>query len=246
MSLKIKLYFHSRMGLVRVVSLVVLMCLTSLALGENSSLFDEGENWELEYNKDGIEVYTRGISQQPIKAVKARVVIRSDLKSVASVLANVELLPSWISVLESSELLKAPDVAGKSLTYMVSDLPWPVKNRDALYVNHMRYNEYHGEVIRYSSIIVDELTKAKNPSYVRMPESEARWRARNLQDGNIEVELIAHADPGGAIPKWFANLVVIQAPKKTLTNLRDLLESGNYSQKLRYVSKDIFGYEVGL
>jgi len=47
---------------------------------------------------------------------------------------------------------------------------------------------------------------------VRIRESSAAWKINKLSNGKLRMELTSHAEPGGNIPKWLANMVVLQLP----------------------------------
>ena len=223
---------------------VVFLTLLSSVASARDPLFTGGENWVLTYDKDDIKIYTKHLKGQAVKAVKSVTKIKTNLESVATAITDADSLSSWFPYLKSSELLRAPNHEGESYTYIISSLPWPIKNRDILYKNKISYNENKTAIYFYSNVVMDEKLKAKNGNLVRVPASEALWRAKVLDEKTVEVELYAHADPGGSIPKWFTNLVVIQAPKKSLNNLRSYLESLDPSKEEPFDSLKVFGEEV--
>ena len=60
---------------------------------------------------------------------------------------------------------------------------------------------------------------------VRIPRLQAGWTVTPIAPGETEIRLDGQADPGGSIPVWVANMVVVELPEMTLKNLRRLLEN---------------------
>lgn len=229
---------------------IILPLLLSILISQSASahdpLFSQGEDWKLSYDKNNLEIYTKRLDGHPVKAVKGVTRIKTNLESVATAITDADSLSSWFPYMKSSELLQAPDIQGHSYTYIISNLPWPIKDRDVLYANKITYNEDMTEIYLYSNVIQDDALKSLNPKFVRIPASEALWRAKAIDNETVEVELYAHADPGGAIPKWFTNLVVIQAPKESLMNLREFLESADPDDQKPIDTKKVFGRQIQL
>lgn len=224
---------------------LVLLIYSSYALSQ-PQLFVSNTKWDVSYDKNGIKVYTKRINGSPIRAVRAITQVRSDLESASVAISNVDAMESWVPILGHTELLRAPDKEGNSFSYLILDLPWPLRNRDVLYKNKMYYSADKSEVYMYSNAVYDSAVKKHDKRFVRLPASESLWSLRRIDDDYVEIELIAHADPGGHIPKWFADLVVVDAPKRSLLNLRELLQSDKYRKKVYFNPKEIFGHEVVL
>ena len=77
-----------------------------------------------------LQVYTKVVEGQAIKAVKAVKVLDAPITTLLMVLSDDELVPEWIPVMSKAELLKDTDADGVSIMYMVTKFPWPVSNRD--------------------------------------------------------------------------------------------------------------------
>ena len=224
---------------------VVMLVASQLSWAQTLN-FDSGEEWKVSYDKKGILLHTKKLEGEVIRAVKVATTIKASIESAIFAITNVDQMASWVPILESSELLQSTDNNGKSISYLITDLPWPIKNRDVLYENRTTYNEDKSEVYFYSSAFIDEELKSSHSSLVRMPSSQALWRVKAIGKNLVEVELTAHADPGGAIPKWFANLVIVQGPKMTILNLRKLLERESEEIAKKFDSKEVFGHDVKL
>jgi hypothetical protein len=105
----------------------------------------------------------------------------------------------------------------------VLGLPWPLAERES--VSHWRI----ADAARGATVVRIENAPDRlppNPARVRVPNASGAWELVPRPDGAIEISLQMHFEPGGRLPGWIVNTVVVDLPYWTLVNLRRMLASG--------------------
>ena len=56
------------------------------------------------------------------------------------------------------------------------------------------------------------------------------WSFTPVDNGKILVRYQVHAEPGGSLPSWLANSVVVDTPYYTMANMVEMLKKEKYQQ----------------
>lgn len=182
----------------------------------------DATDWKLRKDESGVEIYTRQIEGSAFEEFKGVTTIKNTpLPEVLDVILDVKnyiyLFPDCI---EAKILIQK----GKyyDIHYFSVKAPWPVKNRDAVYESVTTIEE-DGKYAKVSLNPVGGYIEENNES-VRMHNGSGFWELREDDTNNTTVTYQFHADPGGEIPAWLANSVVVSNPFKTLNNLKKRFE----------------------
>lgn len=89
------------------------------------------DDWELITDKENISIYTRLTDVSPIKQLKVKTVFETDIQTLLSILNDVENYPKWVYKCIEAERLHTIS-SGEFYYRTVSDLPWPVSDRDVI------------------------------------------------------------------------------------------------------------------
>ena len=100
--------------------------------------------------------------------------------------------------------------------------PWPVSNRDGVYRFTFARDGAGGSATVRVEALPDLVPRREG--LVRIPRSEGHWSVESKGEG-VHLAYEIHADPGGWVPAWLANLTVVRMPFHTLENLRRVLLS---------------------
>lgn len=109
--------------------------------------------------------------------------------------------------------------------YQVNDLPWPVANRDV--VVRIKWQRDDQAVVSMTATAVNGMVPPK-PGMVRVQHAISQWTFEQLGAGQLKITTEAHIDPGGPIPAWIINMLLINSPVKSLSNLRRIVATGRY------------------
>lgn len=195
---------------VRTLQCVLLLCLGPLAAAE--------EAWRLEREADGIRVWTRPVAGSPHRAVRARTLMASPMEAIVTVLQDTDACREWAQFCAEA---RVHETLGEeeALIYTRNDLPWPVADRDV--VSHVRWIRDDATGTVEMDAVATEGEMARQRGRVRLTDASSHWTLRPLAEG-IEVTTEAHVDPGGPVPAWLTNRLLVDAPFRTLQRLREL------------------------
>lgn len=205
--------------------------------------FKIGSEWTLETDEKGIQTYTRYLEGKSLRAFKVVTEVDAPLPQVLMFLNDSSQFHRWIFMLKEARILQQTDPQGVSYNHMITKVPWPIRNRDVVVKATIEYDKDLGEVFIESVSAPDFIPEEED--LVRIRESVASWRITKLDTGKLRLELTSHAEPGGVIPKWLSNIVVLQLPKHMFSKLPEILESDEV-KNMEFDSIQIFGKEVDL
>lgn len=199
--------------------------LMSLILLLPGSLLAEDE-WDLRQDNDVTQIYTRQVPGAQLKAFRAVTQFKVPMKTVVAAITDVEAAKHWFHMCKTMEMISEPDSNGDYISYMITDAPWSIKDRD-VYIQNVVHQDKETKAVTITVNDMQNFSEEKD-GMVRIPEMFARWKITPLDESSTQVELIGHGEPGGMIPTWVANLVATDMPKNSFKNLRDVVQQEKY------------------
>ncbi|MEK9713483.1 MAG: START domain-containing protein [Thalassolituus sp.] len=184
-------------------------------------------NWEeAKYDKDNdIRVFTRSVKGSDMKAFRGEMIMPSTLTAPIALLQDVDRAGEWVFNCRAMALIEELSDT-QALYYTVTEMPWPVMNRDNISETNIVQDAETNAVTVTISARNDVFPE--NDDHVRIRELVATWTVEPLNDGLVRIVYEAHADPGGGLPSWLVNSFVVDAPLQTLRNMRKLLDDERY------------------
>ena len=191
--------------------------------------FAEVGPWELEAQDEDkdISVFTRTVEGSPLKEFKGVTHIKADVSAFVALLRDADVATDWMHNVIDFKVMTRPSET-ENVVYTVNKTPWPVTNRDAYIRSVMTANET-GAVT--SSIVAVPEFKEADDDYIRMPELKGSWVFTPQSEGMVEVVYQVHANPGGSLPDWLVNTIVVETPMNTLSNLQEIVVNEKYQGK---------------
>jgi len=191
-------------------------------------------NWELSKKERGISVFVSKNKISTMKSFKGVMTINSRLSPLVKVLNDSSIYPKLFHNCKSAKTLKELSKV-ESYRYMITSMPWPVKNRDFVVHSKLKQNKSNNQIV---------ITSNAEPNYsplkagmVRIQKMKARWILTPLKKGQVKVVYEVNVDPAGKLPKWLVNLMAVDMPFYTLKNLREIVRKSSYqSAKLEYIN----------
>ena len=184
------------------------------------------ENWELKKKADGIEIYT-SVNTTKFNAFKGHVVLDHSIYSFVAFLKDMDEYVNWgYKTKEVSLLKKGGDTL--QIYRVITQVPFPYKNRDGIYQNKFRW------ISESNTLIVDIKTLdeyiPEDDDYTRVKGS-GFWKVVVRPSGKLDIIFQMQIDPGGNIPAWLVNMFIDTTPYHTLVNLRKFLKKEKYQNK---------------
>ncbi len=183
-------------------------------------------------DEDGIVVATKVVADSKFKAVQATMTVPARLEELVGLVRDVSACDQWAHLCKSSREIRVVSET-ELFVYSYNDLPWPVSDRDAVAHVNWSLDPVTGVVLMTANVVTDEVPEVgKVPPVkgaVRLSYAMTSWRFLALPDGTTRVTTDAHVDPGGPLPAWVTNMLLVDAPFQTMTKMRDVVARGDYA-----------------
>jgi hypothetical protein len=192
---------------------ISIIVLTMFFLGNQKS---EAQNWNLEFERNGVKVWTRKLDWSKIKEFKGEIVVNSNLGSIVSVFDDAENFPQWLyNCYKSLRIRKDSEFRG--VMYTAIRFPWPAKNRSVTYQYVATQDKTTKEIIFNILATRDKIPDDGN---VRITYMKATYVLTPLTPNRSRVVFQSHADPSGDLPQSVINMFLTETPYQTLLNLK--------------------------
>ncbi|MCE1197835.1 MAG: START domain-containing protein [Marinilabiliales bacterium] len=178
-------------------------------------------DWKIRRDVDGVMVSTRKVAGSPFEEFRAEMNIpNTSLTKVLDVIMDVKSYPQNFPNCGGAKVLEQKSKY-HDIHYLIISTPWPVANRDAIYEANTTFSS-NGKYARISLVPLGNYI-AVDPKYIRVYNGSGFWELQEADDHVVKVVYQFHADPGGEIPGWIANSVIVINPYKTLESLRNIV-----------------------
>jgi len=186
-------------------------------------------DWELSKSdaENAIHIYTREAKGSSLQEFRGELVVNSRLTALVALVEDSKSAPQWLDQCQALEVVE--DISDyEKVFYMVMDAPWPISDRDSVFRSILSQDKTTGVVhIRMTS---EPDSFPDNKDYLRIKNMTGYWEFIPQGGGEIKVIYQVFADPGGGIPVWLANSVIVDNPYNTLKNMANLVKKPRYQQ----------------
>lgn len=183
------------------------------------------ENWRLEKEADGIQVYSRLVEGWSIRETRSNARLDARLGSLVAVLNDVNALRELSGFVKETQVLSSRDAAHYDF-YSLVDLPWPLSDRDSVSRHSVEQDARTLTVTIRDEALSGQLPK--NKDLIRIPRSRQLWTLTPDPDGKIAVELRLLNDLGGSLPASFVNASLVSTPMNSIRRLAALAGQAPY------------------
>lgn len=185
-----------------------------------SAVFAVEYPWELKKVEDGIRVHVRKVEGSAILEYKGTVTVKAGVEEAVRLFEDDARTPEWFYECLESRTLRT-ETPSSEIIYFAIHMPWPVKDRDAVF-RRVRTNDLATGAVRYeTSALPQDYPEQKGK--IRMPIMKGRWSFTPLAGGGTEVTYQEHSEVGGHIPAWLVNKLAVNIPFNSLARFRELL-----------------------
>lgn len=173
--------------------------------------------WQLKKDQDGIKVYTRKVEGSPILEFKGVMTVDAPRDKVVDFYLDKSKYTQWFYMCKEARVLETrPE--GK-VYYYVMKMPWPIFERDSVYLGKMLGDK--GDVIFQLSSLPG--VYPEQPGRVRVSYLKIEWRFRSVAPNKTEIIFQQHSSSDGHIPAPIVNAVSVNMPFKTFQKMREFL-----------------------
>lgn len=186
--------------------------------------------WSQKRDRDGIQIFTSKVEESPFKAVRGQMEVSGQVAELVALVNDLERCAEWAHLCRHSELIEQVSNEEKYV-HVYNDVPFPVKDRDVVAQVRWLVDDVTGRVTMHSEALPQGQSEAMSPlldSAVRIFDATTQWHFQQINEKTVRVENFAHIDPNGPTPAWITNMLLVSAPYKTMRNMRQIIEAGEY------------------
>lgn len=194
-----------------------------------SSTIQANNSWTLSKEEDGIKVYVRDTPGFSVQSFRGVITLPDRLVSALAVIEDIKAYPQLLHKCKSARTVTKVSET-ESIKYLVTDMPWPVKDRDTIVHSVLTQNKGTKQV----QIQINAVSKGVElqPDMLRVTKMKGSWQLTPQKNG-VTVAYEMNVDPGGSIPKWLVNTMAVDMPFNTLKNLQRLVKKAEYQKAKR-------------
>jgi hypothetical protein len=174
------------------------------------------QSWNFIKEKDGIKLYTKEEPGQRLKSFMGIVDINAPAEKVYSLLENVNNTSWWDKNITRIKIL-GYEKNKRAQYYLVYDLPWPVADRDICVDVRIALDTLTGER-KITALPLPELVP-QTSGMVRIKNYSQAWSVIPKGKEMTHVILEGFVDPGGSVPDWILNMLIIDSPYRSLKGI---------------------------
>lgn len=200
--------------------------------------------WERVGTDDGILVERRTVPGTNLKEFRGRGIVEAPLGRVLAIIRDAPHRCEWMAQCGDDYVVEENEAARLQISYHRTKAPWPVADRDSINRAELRVDLKKRRVF----LPFEAIEHPKVPSVkgvVRMPFLRGHWTLEPVGAGGTIVEYQVHADPGGNLPEWIANLASKKLPLLTIVGLRKQSKSRTYPDFERQIAESQEAKQMG-
>ena len=185
----------------------------------------EADNWEEQKKEGNITIYTRPHPNSSFEAFKAVAVLDAPLNNVMAVMANPLSCIEWVHGCTVSYGFDVNSFNDR-YAYSVNDMPWPFKDRD--YVLHIKTTNKpeSNKILMHMNASADK--KEVSDDYLRVSVAQTVYILEAFDDNKTKMVWLQHTEPGGVLPGWLVNNLIVDIPIKSLQALEQVAQEEKY------------------
>jgi len=176
--------------------------------------------WRVQKNTQAIVISSAEVPQSEYKAVLSVTTINKPISQVIELIRNVNRCTQWVyRCKHSKKHLTLSD--NKEYIYTATNMPFPVTDRDIL--AYVEWEENAKNKTMTATGIATNGVLPQKPEYIRLQKATMIWELTELSKNQTKIRNFVHLNPGGNIPSWLSNSLLVDAPFETMMELRIIL-----------------------
>jgi len=198
--------------------------------------------WSLVKESEGVRVYTSPVEGSDFLAYRGETVVEGSVASIVAVLYDTPNCVSWLHECSFGVTLEEVSFE-ENYIFEQYDLTFPVSDRGVILHSTLEWDKGHAVVrIKEDNAYCDEnenlrCAKVRALDLIPITRSRGAYTLTYIDEQRTSVVWQVHAEPGGKIPTWIVNMMVIDMPYYSLLHLRTIVKEEKYrdmtQQKLR-------------
>lgn len=185
----------------------------------------QGE-WTYKKEKYDTKAYTRSHPDYSIDEYKIETILEADIADVISIMTEEISYTNMFKDLRDLSFIKQTDDLIE--LYLIKEAPFPARDRDGYFISLFSYDER----TRTARIdITCPSTEHHRSGLVEITRCKGFWEFEQLEKNKIALTHQFIADPGGYVPAFILNMLLVNNPLMVIRDLRILLEKEDFKRK---------------
>jgi len=184
------------------------------------------DNWELIKEDEQIKVYlNKKQTNKHLTHVRATSTTnRGSLKDYYALMNNIENYKSWMHGVKNIELLERQN-ENEFTYYMLSDFPWPAKDRDIVISTKVHYEKNNNLV--YTDAENQQNIVPEKEGIRRLQKMNASWSFEQINPETIKIKYEGRIHSSIVLPDWLKKHVSYIGPFNTIKNIKEQIGDDN-------------------
>ena len=190
-------------------------------------------DWTLAKEKSGIAVYTREVAGSDFVAFRGETVVEGSVATLIAIMYDIPNAPAWLYNCSFSMTVEERGFKD-NIIFQTYDLPFPAGDRQVMLEAKLVWSAESARLeTRESNRYCDgrqteRCKRVRGSGHIMMERSRGSYTFRQLDENRTKVVWQQHLEPGGIIPAWLANALVIDIPFNTLRQLQSMVKDTKY------------------
>ncbi len=192
------------------IALILLICQQTAA-----------QPWDFIKENNGIKIYTRTEVGSSFKSFKGETILHAGMPAISRYIGNVKNFNWWDQNIRELRVLDQPS-DNRIRYYFVYHVSWPMNDRDFSVDVTITVDSVSGEKVVFAQPYAGDIPERKG--MVRIKKYWQRWTLRPLGKNSVSATLEGFVDPGGVVPSWLYNMVIVETPLKVMEGIKSKVE----------------------
>lgn len=182
----------------------------------------EAQSWDYIKEKNGIRMYTRDQDSSNFKCFRGETVFYASMEEISRYIGVANNFDQWDENIQDLSLLESHQ-SNHIKCYFSYRTPWPLSNRDFCAELTVSYDSASHTRIVYAFPMKNDLPERKG--IIRIRNYWLRWTLTDRGDKSIDAVMEGYIDPGGLVPSWLYNMVIVKAPYDAMNGIKERVEN---------------------
>lgn len=179
------------------------------------------QDWNFIKEKNGIRIYTKTPGQSSFKSFRGETIFHASLETLGNYIGNVRNFNWWDKNIRDLKVLEA-EYGKHARYYFIYHVPWPMSDRDLCVDVSISFDS----VKRVRTVMAKPLPGVipEKKGVVRIRDYRQSWVLTELGRDSVRAVLEGFVDPGGNIPAWLYNMVIVETPLNVMGGIKARVE----------------------
>ncbi len=196
-------------------------------------------HWHQAFNRNGLKIETRDVAGSGVRSFRATTTVKASPGTILAVLTDPKAYPRWVYGCERARTVSHQGFDRRTV-YEVNHLPWPFSNRDLVVDVHI--HQLASGTVRID--LINRPHRLPETRFVRVMQSVGHYLLTPVDADHTRLVWQQHTDPGGHLPDWLVNQLLVQVPRDTLNGLKRMVREPAFAH--RRLIHDPAGQVIGL